>query len=78
MNNLCRNNAGNRRANEKDRRIEEKIDRQLLEYKRQMELIIALLTRKTGSRIENKTTKQADRVEEYRSEDGDEEEDGFY
>lgn len=62
---------------ERTRRIEEKIDRQLMEHKRQIEIIIELLTRKTGPKIGNKMTKKLDRVEEYRSEDSEGDEDSL-
>lgn len=74
-----------RLVEERMRRIEEKIDRQLMEHKRQMELIVSLLTmqqqntkQKTMSEMEHKLGKHVDRVEEYRNENNEEEEEEFY
>lgn len=56
---------------ERTRRIEEKIDKQLMEHKRQMEKIIKLLSGKTGSKVGKKLNKKPEREKEFTIEDSD-------
>lgn len=57
---------------ERTRRIEEKIDKQLMEHKRQMEKIIELLFGKAKSKmVRRKLNKKPEREEEFTIEDSD-------
>lgn len=61
------------------RKIEEKIDKQLMEHKRQMERIIELLSGKVKTKTSGRNlNKKPEREEEYTIEDSEGENDNIY